>query len=175
MSNKKVRFVLIFLIASVIISTTAVLSFVWFSGGDYEGEFDFEIQEIDPLEVLRPKPSADELQSVMLFETERMFRLKKVPEVDVEYVQIPQIEMRCFKSVPGIKDPVSKINAYSNQLREFISVHFQGVHPNDAISPEGRESIKRDLLKGMNEVLKINLDTDSDLIYNLVIESWIYA
>lgn len=164
-----------FLLASVIISTIAVLSFVWFSGGDFEGEFDFEVEEIDSLEALRPKPSADELQSVMLFETERMFRLKKVPDVEVEFVQIPQIEMRCFKSVPEIKDPVDKINVYANQLREFISIHFQGVHPDDAVSPQGRETIKLELLKGMNKVLKINLDTDSDLIYSLIIEGWMYA
>ncbi len=175
MSNKKVKFVLIFLVAGVMFSAGSVLSFVWFSGGDIDDEFDFEAEEINPLEALRPKPSYDDLQSIMLFEEERMYSLKKTPEVDVELVQIPQIEMLCFKDVPGIKDPVEKINSYSNQLREFISVHFQGVHPDDVINPEGRERIKLELLKGMNEVLKINLDTDSDLIYNLVIEGWMYA
>ena len=171
MSNKKVGFVLMFLIAGVIFSAGAVLSLVWFGGGMGGNNTGY----VDPSVAIRPIPDIDHLESVLLFEEERMFRLKNAPEVGVDFVQIPQIEMLCFKAVPGIKDPVGKINAYSNQLREFISVHFQGVHPDDAISPEGRESIKRDLLKGMNEVLKINLDTDSDLIYNLVIESWIYA
>lgn len=173
MLDKKIKLVIAFAVAGVIFSLGAVVLFVWLTGGEFEEAFKYE--EMDSSSYLRPRPERDELESIMLFEQERMFPLKKTSDVDVAFVQIPQIEMLCFRAVPRVKNPLENIKDYSNQLREYVSIYLQDVHPNEVISSEGREHIKVELLKGMNEVLKNHIDTESDLIYNLVIESWIYA
>jgi len=162
-------------LSGIVFSVSLVLGFVFLMGGgevDQEMLNSFYLQEQPSI---RPRPTYKELSSIYLFDEKKVFNLKQKKDIDVRMLQIENIEMVCFNSVPGMKNPLEVVGIYQNQLRELVSVYFQGVNPADVISPEGRENTKVELVKRMNHLLQTYEETDSDLIYNIIIENWIYV
>jgi flagellar basal body-associated protein FliL len=159
----------------ILFSVGLVLGFVFWIGGGELNEEAMKNPFYQAQQSIRPRPSYRELSPMYLFEEKRVFNLKRQKDSDVTMLQIDNIEMICFNTVPGIKNPVQVVELYKNQIRELVSIYFQGVSPTTIIPPEGREGAKLELLKKINDLLQINEETDSDLIYNIIIENWIYV
>jgi flagellar basal body-associated protein FliL len=168
-------FIMVVLFSGLLFSVGMVLAYVfWLSGSALDEGYDPENLLLSEEEVVK-KPSFNELTSTFLFQGERVFNLKADKDTSVNYLKIQNIELICFKKVPGIKKPMERIEGYKNRLREQVSIFFQGVNAQDIVRPEGRESMKMELLHQMNQVINNIEGTESDWIYDIIIENWLYG
>lgn len=174
---KKSKLMLIILLTSLVVFTTAIVVglVIWLAGGDvsqedpaYQAFLAFEKEK-------RPKPKLEDLASVSLFDASSMFNLGNDADSGIKILKIDNVLMYCYQEVPEVKEPLMVIDMYKIPLRELVSLHFQGVSIESITSPEGREGVKTQLLQKMNNLIKTNEEIDSDLIFNIVIENWVYG
>jgi flagellar basal body-associated protein FliL len=124
-------------------------------------------------------PKDEEISTISLFSEKQIFNLKatdaepgrKIPPM----LQINGVELDYFIEVAGIKNPTEKITKYKSKISELVSEYFQSVSYLDVKSVEGREKIKKDLLKKINDLLKENEKSKNDIIYNIIFQNWVYT
>lgn len=174
MEGKASFIILIAIVAFLSLSLALLGGYVFFIQGHNTSNTDTKDGHETTKESSKPKD--EELSTEALFEEKKVFNLKNEANAKIPpMLQINGVEIKYFKVVAGIAKPTEKLVLYKPEIREMVSTYFLNIGKEEVTSVEGKENIKKDLIKRMNDMLKENEKSKNDIIYNIIIEEWISA
>lgn len=168
MEGKSNFFILIAVIAFLSFTLAMLMGYIFFVGN--KGDKPVDLGENEKIIVV---PKDEELDFENLFEGRTFFNLNRSSEGQNHVIQVT-LKMEYFKKVDGIRNPLEKIQLNKSRLRELVGSYFMSLTIDDVNTPQGRDTIRKELIVKMNELLLANEETNNSIIYNIVFEEWLY-
>ncbi|MCX7922382.1 MAG: flagellar basal body-associated FliL family protein [Clostridia bacterium] len=167
MEGKGSFFVLLIIVAVLTLTLAVLAGYLFFVSGSPRNTVEVSKQETTQV------PKDEELQKLDLYGENgtEILTLKKTNEKQIAVITV-NVELKYYKEIKGIKDPKSKLEFYTSEVKELISTYFQKMTLDEVNAPETKEKTAKELKNKINDLLNANEKEKKPIVYSVNFGKW---